>query len=576
MPKNNDANQTPDKSFGRSRNPFTKGFLVFYCAATFSIFFYLGIRGVYSFGVDDSYIFYRYAENVSKGNGFVFNPGEPAGEGFTSWSWVMLLGISRYAGLDVVTVSKVLGILFHLVSAFMLGLIVVSVEGKRDISKAGAVALPFFLVFNYRLLAHSVSGMETSLYICALMALLYLAVRVFRVLSGVPAGEPISIAASSPAPGSASAVRSQIHWLWMGLGVFGMFLVRPEGVAAGGVVMAALLLYRRENLFNLRVWGYIFLGLVLPLALFIGFKMLIFGYPLPQSFYHKFITRSAEYGDSLRHMAAFLWNHIVWVMAASMSYLMVLFRKDRGKDSKYIYSVLFFFFLIMMSVYFFFYPAMNYLHRFYIPYFPVLLVLSVPLVCWVTEKVLAFPVRYLRPVLFILLAFLAFAAGDMGKAQAKRTVRQWSYMVNPHIFRASLGVKMGELPKGVVVANTEMGVIPYYSGLTCIDMAGLTDPYIAHHGLTMEYLVKRKVDVIIFNREVEKVSAKEWEEYTLGYKNVFLSYDFKNRFRLVGAFGAWPNRRDNYYLYADTTSGFYPAVEKWGKRYLLADSEGER
>jgi len=94
--------------------------------------------------------------------------------------------------------------------------------------------------------------------------------------------------------------------------------------------------------------------------------------------------------------------------------------------------------------------------------------------------------------------------------------------------------------------------------------------------LTMEYLVKRKVDVIIFNREVEKVSAKEWEEYTLGYKNVFLSYDFKNRFRLVGAFGAWPNRRDNYYLYADTTSGFYPAVEKWGKRYLLADSEGER
>ena len=122
---------------------------------------------------------------------------------------------------------------------------------------------------------------------------------------------------------------------------------------------------------------------------------------------------------------------------------------------------------------------------------------------------------------------------------------------------------MSFLPPALVVANTEMGVIPYYSGLTCIDMAGLTDPVIGRKGLTMEYLQQRKVDLILFPRDVMKISLEGWAEYSPGYKDVFLSPQFKTKFKLIGVFAAWPGGGGEYYLYADTTSPQFAAVQQW-------------
>src|SRR2546426_4499399 len=50
---------------------------------------------MHGFLTDDSFISFRYARNLSHGFGLVFNPGAERVEGYSNFSWVLVL-----AGLD--------------------------------------------------------------------------------------------------------------------------------------------------------------------------------------------------------------------------------------------------------------------------------------------------------------------------------------------------------------------------------------------------------------------------------------------------------------------------------------------
>ncbi|UCH95034.1 MAG: hypothetical protein JSV88_32930 [Candidatus Aminicenantes bacterium] len=497
------------------------------------------LRDVAAFGVDDSFIFFRYAENAANGHGFVFNAGEPAGEGFTSWVWLLMLAFFHYIGVNIIVVSKVLGILFHLVSGFLVFLLVLRTAGKEPVSKVTAGILAAGFLLNYRLTAHSVSGMETSLYIFSLVLLIYLT----------------TLALQSPGT-------QYRWWLIISLCTLGLFLVRPEGIAAGGISLLALGIHQRQCLLKPMVWFYVVIGLVAPLALFIALKFVIFGYPLPHSYYHKLIVIDEEYVEAFRKFLLFLQTYWWLVIAALLTALYSIIK--RKKYLFVYYAVLFFF---MTGIYLLFYPAMNYLHRFYIPYLPLLLLMVVPALHALVEKVNQMRYGFLQWLSLALVVVLLVVGINPGLEISKKKVKSWSRLVNPRLYRAKLGKLMSHLPANVVVANTEMGVIPYYSGLTCIDMAGLTDPHISHHGLSMGYLNKRKVDLILFSRYVPEVSAREWDKYTLNYKAVFLSDKFKKDFVCIGAFNAWPGGRKKYYLYADKTSSGFAAVQRWRQRY---------
>jgi len=63
---------------------------------------------IFGYLVDDSFIPYRYAENLIAGNGLVFNPGERV-EGYSNFLWVVLLGAFMSFGISPIIASKVLG-----------------------------------------------------------------------------------------------------------------------------------------------------------------------------------------------------------------------------------------------------------------------------------------------------------------------------------------------------------------------------------------------------------------------------------------------------------------------------------
>lgn len=58
--------------------------------------------------VDDAYISFRYAENLAAGHGLVFNPGERV-EGWTSFLWVVILGLLSLVGLPLPRAAAALG-----------------------------------------------------------------------------------------------------------------------------------------------------------------------------------------------------------------------------------------------------------------------------------------------------------------------------------------------------------------------------------------------------------------------------------------------------------------------------------
>ncbi|HEY6879403.1 MAG TPA: hypothetical protein VI299_15355, partial [Polyangiales bacterium] len=70
--------------------------------------FVLGVLMVLEFVKDDAYISFRYAHNLVRGEGLVFNTGDHL-EGMTNFAWVLLLAPFEALGLDLFQVCEWLG-----------------------------------------------------------------------------------------------------------------------------------------------------------------------------------------------------------------------------------------------------------------------------------------------------------------------------------------------------------------------------------------------------------------------------------------------------------------------------------
>ncbi len=96
----------------------------------------LGILVVLEFVKDDAYISFRYAHNLVKGQGLVFNPGERL-EGITNFRWTLLLVPFEALGWDLFQVCEVLGTAISLgVIGVMLVLAIRWDQPRKDLSFA--------------------------------------------------------------------------------------------------------------------------------------------------------------------------------------------------------------------------------------------------------------------------------------------------------------------------------------------------------------------------------------------------------------------------------------------------------
>ncbi|HWN81198.1 MAG TPA: hypothetical protein VNM87_03810, partial [Candidatus Udaeobacter sp.] len=106
---------------------------------------------------DDTFIFLRYAQNLARGHGLAFNPGEPS-YGFTSVLWVWLLAPAFVLGIPPLWWAKGLAFLLAVVAILGFG-----AWARRRMSPVVAGVAMIAFAANGWLVRWTAAAMETAL-----------------------------------------------------------------------------------------------------------------------------------------------------------------------------------------------------------------------------------------------------------------------------------------------------------------------------------------------------------------------------------------------------------------------------
>ncbi|MBK9710483.1 MAG: hypothetical protein IPO81_03975 [Kouleothrix sp.] len=273
-------------------------------AASFSILLLF-----YAYGriqlVDDAYIFLRYAHNLARGDGYVYNAGAPV-EGTTSVLWTLSLAAADRLGLPLERATEALSLAAELA---ILACLWLKLYRERFALAAATVALAAPALSQPWRLA-IMMGLETGLYALLLLALLL-----------------------------ALPWRSSQRLRTLGLGAIGalLFLTRPEAALTLALVLLWLVVFRTGRGRGARVLGLALIW-VAAIAAVTTWRLLAFGEVVPNSV----IAKSVPLGslldqaalwprlragfDYLRDWAAASWPQLALALAG----LLVLLRQNRA------------------------------------------------------------------------------------------------------------------------------------------------------------------------------------------------------------------------------------------------------
>ena len=133
-----------------------------------------------TFTIDDAYISYRYARNLANGLGLVYNAGERI-EGYTNFSWTLMLALGAKVGVDPTVSAKVLGFGFGLASIALL----FHLEGLLRPLRSMPALAPWLLASTSAFMGYAIFGLETAFFVALVLGGIVLVMRE-RTRGGVP------------------------------------------------------------------------------------------------------------------------------------------------------------------------------------------------------------------------------------------------------------------------------------------------------------------------------------------------------------------------------------------------------
>ena len=375
---------------------------------------------------DDAFISFRYAANLARGDGLVFNPGMPPVEGYTNFLWTVLFAPFIAFGFDPVVVSTVLG----------MGFSVALLWSVWELSERHWLA-PLFVACFPGLSLEAVQGLETvafAFWVC-------------------------------------QALRGGRNWaFWAGLAA----LTRPEGYAVFGL----LWVWRRDRL-SMGQFG----ALTVP---HIAFRVWYYGDIVPNTFHAKVGGGETLDGSGMSRGLDYLGHQVLdlrWELP--QPHLVVLFtllvcgairnawvrRAWRPVENSTIRDAL------CLSGFYVFYVLMvggdfKETGRFVIPFLAPMAVLGTGVV---TDWVGRAKPRFISGGVAVLMLIFAIP----GWMQMSQWASQFHNVWQVH---RSIGEFLGERewPEAdYILAVHGAGIIPFYSELPTLDMWGLNDAHIA-------------------------------------------------------------------------------------------------
>lgn len=468
--------------------------------------------------VDDAYISFRYAQNLARGNGLVFNPGERV-EGYTNFLWTVFLVPFIGAGLPAGPTSILLGLAFA-VATLWLVIHFPPLVDEMPASSLGLLAAALLAVDGSFVL-WSVSGMETAMF-------------AFLVLVGTRA-YLLELCHEHRLPCS-------------GLLFAAAAMTRPEGVLWFGLIMIHAGVYRvvaqrrlptRSDVWRAVVFGIAYGGYFL-------WRYNYYGYLLPNTFYAKVTLQDtqAQYQRGLEHARAFAGYHLAWITLPLA--LLALARRRTWWWASCL--------LLVVTAYvgYIIYVGGDWsVGRFFVPILaPFYLLVSAGIGSVLNLLRRRWPeVEGLRwhvaggLVLAGLLGLIFWGASIRGEYRhfiqpfdAARATRA----------RTAMGQWLREnVPPGTLIAVDAAGQVPYHSGLPAIDLFGITLPEVAHlrvermgegtpghekFGLA-QVLARRPMYIVIFGNALD--GAPEYRRLNVRWTDDPELYSFLSLYRRI-------------------------------------------
>ncbi len=485
---------------------------------------------------EDAAMLMRYAQNLAGGHGIVWNIGEHPVDGATDFLFMATSAALIKIGIPVGRAIRVLGFASHLVTVLLVYFV------NRRVHNA-SYALSFF----------------NGLYLAVGTGLAYVAAYF---------GTPFFAlaAASTWTLGLLLMNREDApFWLSLAFALSGLLtgLIRPEGVFLASLMLVSVIFLRiqdggslssreriktRENFSIIVIFVSVFL--LFGGAYFI-WHWNYFGYPLPNPFYKK--GGGGLYWDSFN-------NSLLYTLRMCAPFIIAFVLGLRSKETTrqtiaYLIPVVGF-----AAMFVFISDETNYGARFQYALVPIVLMSWTPLVRGLS---LSWPQQLNRRERSASLLATVLAGLGLVYYSHYQNCFLTSYQTScQQPYSADGRADMGKLlaayrDEGYVIATTEAGLLPYYSGWTTIDTWGLNDQFIAHQGgLTMDYLDKYKPHVIMFHdyysplvppKLTEANLAQPWFRMTITMKE----YAEAKGYILAAVFGDSPYDAHYYYVRPD-------------------------
>jgi hypothetical protein len=327
-------------------------------------------------------------------------------------------------------------------------------------------------------------------------------------------------------------------------------LIRPEGVLLASFMLLSVVLLRgwKNSIRIVAVFGTVFL--ILGGAYFL-WRWNYFGYPLPNPFYKK--GDSGLHWDSLLHS---LLNSLQLILPVAIVFVLGFRSQEKTRLTlAYLLPILGF-----ASAFILISDEMNYGARFQYAVLPVALLSWTPLLRGFNfSRPAQAPVRERR---VYLAAILAVCTSLVCYSWSRNCFLISDQQSCTTAYERDGRYEMGKLladyrGKGYVIATTEAGLLPYYSGWDAVDTWGLNDPFIVHHGgLTADYLDEYKPQIIMFHdyysplvppKLTEGNLAQKWFSMTILMKE----YAESHGYILAAVFGDSPYDTHYYYVRPD-------------------------
>jgi hypothetical protein len=426
-------------------------------------------KSLMSYTADDSFISFRYSENLANGHGPVWNVDGSKTDGYTSALWMALVAIPAAVEADPVVAAKVISLL---AGAGILVLLAFAGGARAPLVRVVALAA---LVLSPAFLTLTVQGLETI--VAALMATLA-AWLLFQALRS---------------PGNRELAAFNVACLFA-------VLARPDLFPFVGICLLGLavwLIRRRDRAALLRALGWTAGALVVPGVLWALWRWNYYGYPLPNTAYAK---RSEQLIDpeARRFVRTFVTTFALpYFIGLAVLGVRALSPRRRNVDPAGLWAIAAA--LVgagaFLAAGLFFSPLQGNLWRFQMPVFPVLLLCGV-LLASRDDAVAGLGLRGRAP-----LRALAWAGAVALAAFPLLTLDETRFEVRGRWTHDRIQAGKALAPfadGGMTIFVTESGAIPLYSQWRAYDLLGLNDHEIAVNGARPEYIAGLEPDVLQF------------------------------------------------------------------------------